>query len=428
MKATDRESRGTPWDGLTVRINEEREIEHDAQHSARSVAVGIRAREIALEILGRGDKHSFPDPLSFVTGDEFEAEPEVEPDWWMQGGLFHVGTSAEEADVATVITVTGSAGSGKSTLVGDLVRCACDGDKWGGDLFGSTVVMPDGARLTWSNLEMSKSLLRSRFLKPLGIVNKHRYVPMTLTECVPILTNEGRDWWVTALRAMVTHTWVVDSYSILTSVENENDNAQNTRALQRIREVATAAGVRVVVLIDHTGWVATDRMRGASSKKDRIDEMFSYEPADPENLASLRTLKHVKSRWAEPGASALVTFDSATRRHVFTPGNKAEATQLVKEEKEATEAAAKEARHGEARERLVKIVALRAARGEAPVRNTVELRDLLGGQNKAALEIRQELIEDGLLLDKPGCQPDLDNEEMTAAIDRERTGDYVETL
>lgn len=302
---------------------------------------------------------AFPEN-GFADGAAFEAEEDVEPHWLIHGDVIKVGLSLEENDLPTVMSLVGESGAGKTTLALDLMRCACDHDWWGGQpvgvvpLVGSLVSMDQGKRVLLANLEMSKSLLRSRFIRPLGIKNKDRYVPVTLPATVPIMSDAGRDWWVEELQRANAGLWIVDSYAIIANGGDENDSNDVTRIIHRLREIAGAVGCAVLIL-DHTGWSAKERVRGSIAKRDRVDVMFVYEFADPEDVNGSRMLTIAKTRWSDnQGATIRVDKDPVTNHHTFTGGGgRAELREEAAERKKAeTAAKAKAERHARWMEQL----------------------------------------------------------------------------
>ncbi len=346
--------------------------------------------------LGRAEMEGdqFPEEM-FQTGEEFEAEEDVDP-FWLFKGVFNVGVSLEDGDHPTIIAMPGSSGSGKSTLALDLVRCVCDGDWWGGPS-GSLVSIPDGDCVAYTNLEMSRALLKGAFIKPLSIRRKDRYRIITLTSQVSVTTPKGQEWWVRRLRDAKVFLWVVDSHAVLSQSENENDSSETTRFFSALRDVAAKAGVRAVLLVDHTGHNVTDRSRGASAKKDRVDEVFAYELADKDNPDGLRILSHTKSRWGWQGRSVGVEWDRETRRHTFAPESKAEIRLRAKaEDVERTIAAKEKKREGQVA-RMVEEIARRVAVGELPVSNQREAKKVLGCGTQNVPDIRAYMVAEGLL-------------------------------
>ncbi len=370
-----------PWDEGHGRIN------HGLVREAR-------ARKHELESASR-----FPEEM-FQTGEQFEAEEDVEPHYLLKGH-FKVGVSLEDGDHPTIIGLPGSSGSGKSTLAGDLLRCAVDGESWGGSA-GSIVNVPAGQTVCYANLEMSKTLFRSGFIKPLSIRRKDRYVPVTLTEVVPVTSPEGSAWWVSRLEAAKVFLWIVDSHAVLSQSENENDSSETTRFFSALRSVAAKAGVRAVLLVDHTGHNVTDRSRGASAKKDRVDEVFAYELADKDNPDGLRILSHTKSRWGWQGRSVGVEWNRETRRHTFAPESKAEIRLRAKaEDVERTEREKEKKREGQVA-RMVEEISRREASGELPITNQHEAKKVLGCRTNAVPSIRSYMVEQNLI--QPGTK------------------------
>ncbi len=370
-----------PWDEGRGRIN-------------RGLVQEVRARKHELESASR-----FPEEM-FAPGDVFESEVDVEPHYLLKGH-FNVGVSLEDGDHPTIIGLPGSSGSGKSTLAGDLLRCAVDGESWGGS-DGSIVNVPAGQTVCYTNLEMSRTLFRSGFIKPLSIRNKDRYVPVTLTEVVPVTTPEGSAWWVRRLEAANVFLWIVDSHAVLSQSENENDSSETTRFFSALRSCAAQSGVRAVLLIDHTGHVVTDRSRGSSAKKDRVDEIFSYELVDKDNPDGLRMLVHTKSRWGWQGRSVGVEWDRDTRRHTFAPESKAEIRLRAKAEDEERTEHEKEKKLTTRSARMVEEIARREAAGEKPITNQHEAKKVLGCRTEGVTNIRSYMVEQNLI--QPGTK------------------------
>ncbi len=349
--------------------------------------------------LGRAEMQGdqFPEEM-FQIGEEFEAETDEEP-FWLLEGHFNVGVSLEDGDHATIIGMPGSSGSGKSTLAGDLLRCACDGESWGGSS-GSLVNIPEGHTVAYANLEMSKALFRGVFIKPLSIRRKDKYVSLTITSPVPVTTPKGQEWWAHRLQDAKVFLWIVDSHAVLSQSENENDSSETTRFFSGLRLVAARAGVRAVLLVDHTGHTATDRSRGSSAKKDRADEVFAYELADKDSPDGLRILVHTKSRWGWQGRSVGVEWDRETRRHTFEPESKADIRLRAKAEDAERTIAAKEEELSTRAERMVEEISRRVVDGEEPITNQRQAQKVLGCKTSHVPDIRQHMVDQGLI--KPG--------------------------
>lgn len=154
--------------------------------------------------------------------------------------------------------------SGKTTLVGNLVRSLADGD----DFLGKFPVtsLGDESVVTILDTEMSKRQMK-QWLRDQGIKNPQRVHPVSLRGQVgsfAIMDDTVRAQWAAQLRDMNTEILVLDPLGpVLDSFNvDENTSAVGT-LLAAIDALAQEAGIQEVFIMHHTGHEG-ERARGHS--------------------------------------------------------------------------------------------------------------------------------------------------------------------
>lgn len=154
--------------------------------------------------------------------------------------------------------------SGKTTLVGNLIRSLADGD----DFLGTYPVTPLGEDATIAVLdtEMSKRQMK-QWLRDQGMRNPQRVHPVSLRGRVgsfAIMDDTIRAQWAAQLREMNTEILILDPLGPVfdSAGVDENDNAVG-QVLVAIDALAQEAGIGEVFIMHHTGHEG-ERARGHS--------------------------------------------------------------------------------------------------------------------------------------------------------------------
>ncbi|GGN39286.1 hypothetical protein FHR83_006748 [Actinoplanes campanulatus] len=179
-----------------------------------------------------------------------------EQDSWRMSGLWPSGAR---------ILLAAGAKSGKTTTVGNVVRCLADGDRFLG--IADVEPVAPGRTVAVLDYEMPRAKVRG-WLRDQRIRN---------TDAVLVWTERGRAGrfdtrdraarvlWVERLRTANVSVWVIDCLSPVLSALgiDENNNTEVGAVLDGINTIAAEAGIDDVLLIHHMGHGA-ERSRGAS--------------------------------------------------------------------------------------------------------------------------------------------------------------------
>lgn len=154
--------------------------------------------------------------------------------------------------------------SGKTTLVGNLVRSLADGDKFLGRF--DVEPLTDTGTITILDTEMSKRQMKS-WLRDQGIQNPQRIHPLSLrgsVESFGIMDPATRTIWADQLREMNTEILILDPFGPVLDAFgiDENSNAIGPM-LAAIDALAQEAGIAEVFIMHHTGHEG-ERARGHS--------------------------------------------------------------------------------------------------------------------------------------------------------------------
>jgi AAA domain/Bifunctional DNA primase/polymerase, N-terminal len=163
------------------------------------------------------------------------------------------------------VVLTAQYKSGKTTLVLNLARSLADGQKFL-DLY--PVVPFDGTIALW-NYEVGGSMF-TRWAKSQGIENEDRVEMLNLRGySVALRDSHVRGWAIEYLQSRKAAVWVVDPFARAMQGD-ENSNEDVARFLDIFDEIKAEAGVKIGMIVTHTGRseTASDRSRGAS----RIDD------------------------------------------------------------------------------------------------------------------------------------------------------------
>jgi hypothetical protein len=231
-----------------------------------------------------------------------------------------------EPDRPAIWTLSGMFKFGKTTFVADLVRCAADGVRWGGDLCGLDVNLDEGRRIVHTNYEVADQTLRQKFYRPLGIVRPDRIAVLSVRPLQVALASEAAaDWMVEQLTKRDAQIWVIDTFSRCgANTGGENDNTDIIAAYDRLLEIGARAGVELVVVIDHMAKSGDQTTaRGATAKQDYPDDFSVGVLADMEDPSSDRILS-TRGRSSDDAVSIRYGIDMSTRRHLIIDSGGAE--------------------------------------------------------------------------------------------------------
>lgn len=260
MSDLDEELFPPGWDETPESFEERRKLITEQRHKREFVSelarevVRQRVREEAKRILAaeRADDAPIPEPTTLPT---FLCEDD-ECETWRMEGLWPAN--------GNVLLVAG-AKCGKTTVVGNVVRCLADGDRFL-NAYAVEKLLP-GETVAILDYEMPRRKVR-QWLNEQGIENPDRVVVWTergRATQFDVRVDAVRVKWVARLHAAGVKVWVIDCLSPILSALGieENDNTGVGAVLDGINTVAVAAGVDEVLLVHHMGH-GPERSRGAS--------------------------------------------------------------------------------------------------------------------------------------------------------------------
>lgn len=198
----------------------------------------------------------FTVPPSGERVDRFVAQAD-EPMLWLIGDVLPLGAN---------VTLTAPYKTGKTTMIGELLRSLCDGESFLGNHRVCDQRLVGNVGL-W-DYEMTTRQHR-HWLKELGVVNGSRAWALHMRgHSLNLLSDVGADWAVTWLRDRNIGVWIIDPFA-RAYLGEENDNGAVTAWTDRIDVIKQRAGVHTFVMPVHTGRREGDiRARGAT----RIDD------------------------------------------------------------------------------------------------------------------------------------------------------------
>lgn len=195
-------------------------------------------------------------PLKLVTQSEVLARPD--PEWWVER-LFQKGTIAELA---------GPGGIGKSFLMLHLANCIATGTQ---------------AFVNWHTKKGKVLYVAAEGASAFGKRNRawadyHRVTP---DEDSIVYVEDGvslsDDASITQLADLVRvgefDFIVIDTYSQLSGVNDENAAAANAHALRNVKRIRDAREGSTVVIVHHTDARGT-KARGSTTLKDNVDTLI----------------------------------------------------------------------------------------------------------------------------------------------------------
>jgi AAA domain len=232
----------------------------------------IARREVRAELAAEGSRI----PLA-MSGPEFLSEEDEDPEYlisrlWTTGGN---------------VLLVSQAKSGKTTLIGNLLRSLCDGD----DFLGAYQVAENPGRVLLLDFELSRPMAR-RWLKDQHIRKADRFEYMNLTgqaSAFDVMTPAGRECWASAIGALEVSTVIVDCLSPILLAAGLDENHDGRKLCEAVRETVTmAAGICNLMIVHHMGHSA-ERPRGDSGLRGWADE-WRLVKQDPDDSASPRYL------------------------------------------------------------------------------------------------------------------------------------------
>jgi hypothetical protein len=204
----------------------------------------------------------FAEPHQGYRLDEF-AQLDLGTEAWVIEGVLPLGSN---------VTITAPFKTGKTTLVGELVRALVDGVPFLGNhkVAGAAVV---GGVALW-DYEMTPRQ-HQLWVRELAIVNMSKaWVRHIRGDGIPLDTDIGADAAVRWLKDRHIGVWILDPFA-RAFLGDENDNAAVTVWTDRLDRIKARAGVQTLVMPVHTGRRDEDasetRARGATRLDDWPD-------------------------------------------------------------------------------------------------------------------------------------------------------------
>ncbi|GAA0493926.1 hypothetical protein Ade02nite_20940 [Paractinoplanes deccanensis] len=248
------------WDETPESFRAQLELVTEQRHKREFViavadaVVRTRVRDEAKRITDaeKVDEAPIPEPTGLsallVEDDDVEA--------WRMDGLWPANGN---------VLLAAGAKSGKTTTVGNVVRCLADGDRFL-NAYAVEKLLP-GETVAILDYEMPRRKVRQWLLEQ-NIENPDRVVVWTergRATQFDVRNDAVRVKWVARLHEANVKVWVIDCLSPILSAcgIEENDNTAVGAILDGINTVAVAAGVQEVLLVHHMGHGA-ERSRGAS--------------------------------------------------------------------------------------------------------------------------------------------------------------------
>lgn len=226
--------------------------------------------------------------------------------------------------------------AGKTTVIGNLVRCLADGDAFLGetDRFGTTgfsvTPLQDGERVGILDLELDRRTLR-RWLRDQAIRNADMVIAVDLRgrvgEFNP-LDDDRRAAWAAHLREQNVRVLIVDPLAPLLAVAgvDENDNSGVAQMLAALDQLKAEAGVSELLMAHHAGH-ANERSRGASRLRDWPDAEWRLvrEQGDAGQEPPPDAARFFLAEGRDVAVTEqLLAFGRASRRLTISGGNRAQ--------------------------------------------------------------------------------------------------------
>ncbi|QIK49644.1 AAA family ATPase [Gordonia hongkongensis] len=210
--------------------------------------------------------------------------------------------------------------AGKTTFIGNLMRCLVDG----GDFLGRFTVSPLHGRVALIDNELHETTLR-RWLRDYNITNTGAIDVHPLRGKVStfnILDPDIRTRWAADLRAANTNLVVLDCLRPFLDALGLNEHTEAGQFLVAFDELLSEAGVDEAVVVHHMGH-SGERSRGDSRIGDWADANWKIVREDAEDDASTRYFsafgRDVDIR------EGRLAFDKHSRALTFAPTSRTDA-------------------------------------------------------------------------------------------------------
>jgi hypothetical protein len=217
-------------------------------------------------------------------------------EWWPIGGA---------------ITIVAQAKTGKSTLLGNLLRSLVDGDPW----LGRWLPTPFEGNVTVLDFEMTPRTFLD-WLKKQKIRNDDRIKPLLLkgkAASFDVFNPTCVAQWVKTLQANNTSVLVLDCLRPILDACGVDEHTEVGKWFVAFDAVCDAAGVHEVAVIHHSGHDGT-RARGDSRIRDwPTAEWFVTKESD--SHASPRRIQARGRDVMVP--EGIIQYDSVTRHYVY---------------------------------------------------------------------------------------------------------------
>ncbi|MGH3934869.1 MAG: AAA family ATPase [Pseudonocardiaceae bacterium] len=275
-----------------------------AHELARELA-RLRVRDAARRAFA-AEQAGHVDPPAPVALPDLLAEPDEATEYRV-GGLWPMGGR---------VILAAQYKSGKTTLVGNLVRCLVDGEPF----LGRHEVATPAGQVVLLDTEMSRGKLRY-WLRDQRITTPQRVTVVPLRGRVSSLNPLDpalRAEWSAILRRLGAEVLILDCLRPVLDSLGLDENHDTGRVLVALDELAASAGVGEFALIHHMGH-AGERSRGDSRLRDWPDAEWRIIRAD-DDPASPRFFT-AYGRDVEVPETAL-QFDPATRRITAAGGSR----------------------------------------------------------------------------------------------------------
>lgn len=198
------------------------------------------------------------EPIALVRGDEFLAV-EDEDEQYLINSLWPLHGN---------VVLAAQRKSGKTTLIGNLLRSLCDGDNF----LGRYVVTPPAGSIAVVDLEMSESKLRY-WTRKQNIQNKNKFHIDSLRGKVAtfdLLNDKTRARWVEQLGEIGTDVLILDCLRPLLDHLGLDENRDAGVVLSAFEALLAEAGIGQGLIVHHAGHDGS-RSRGDSRLRDWPD-------------------------------------------------------------------------------------------------------------------------------------------------------------
>ncbi|WP_433782431.1 AAA family ATPase [Actinomycetospora sp. CA-101289] len=247
-----------------------RTFEHEVTVELQRLEVRDEARR--RHTAQRGDEQEAPAPVLLT---DFLAQPSREQQWRIDGLL----PSGARALLAAPWK------AGKSTLVGNLVRCLVDGDPF----LDRYTVTPTERRVVILDDELDPDALR-RWLREQNIAGTDRVAVVPLrgkVATLDLLDPTTRGQWADTLAALDPGVIVLDCLRPVLDALGLDEKSEAGRFLVAFDELIDRAGADEAVVIHHMGH-SGERSRGDSRLRDWPDVEWRIVRQDADDPASPR--------------------------------------------------------------------------------------------------------------------------------------------